>query len=271
MAYKAKTAAFSEDDGEGVVEFNDMTAEFGEGNAPRWILRTIADLFDRLRDRTIERDGLEAADLIVPRWQIDSIRDAGLMTDTESGAVPAYADGEEADITDPNEPSQEELQAMNQKAEELAARETELNSQKDALDARQREFDERTKVEARGAATHFADQLVNAGKLLPGKRDGVVELLITADAAAPLSFGEGDDATEQAAGELLRELLNGQPQQIDFNERSAEGDAPAAVDFSAPAGSAIDADRLAIHTKATAHQRVNPGTSYVDAVKAVGG
>lgn len=272
MADKAKAAAFQEDDGEGVVEFNDMTVDFSDGpSAPRWILSVIADVLDKIRDRHVEDVGAEAADRIVPRWQIDSIREAGLLPDQQASRIPGFGEGDEPDATDDNEPSAEEIQAMNTKAEELAAREAQMNEQQAALDARQREFDERARTESREAAAHFADQLVNAGKLLPAKRAGVVELLIAADAAPALSFGEGDDATEQSAGELLRELLTSQSAGLDFSEKSREGDPSPAADFAAPAGTTIDADRLAIHNKASAYQAAHPNTSYAEAVKAVGG
>lgn len=255
------------DDGTGVVEFAD---EYRMS----WGFRALSELVGRLRDRMIETDGLEVADRVIPAYTIESLRDAGLLPEIKQPQhAIGYAEGDEADAThDNDQPSPEELQAMSQQKDELDARAADLEKQKEELDARQREFDERARTESRTDATHFADQLVNAGKLPPARRAAVIELLIAADAAPALNFGEGDAAEEQPAGQLLRELLSGQPAGFDFSEKSAEGaTAPAAVDFAAPAGAAIDADRLAIHNKATAYQAAHPGLSYAEAVKAVGG
>lgn len=283
MADKAKTAAFNEDDGEGVIEFNDMVVDFGDGDAPRWIAGPIAQAFAGIRDNLIEALGVEKADRILPRYQIDSIREAGLIPESATRPL-GYGEGEEDDITHPNEqPNPEEEAAMSQQAQDLAAAQAKLDDDRAELDRQQAEFNESKRVADEAAAkqrdeeqlqeaTDFADGLVNEGKLLPANKAGVVALYQAAQRIeAPLNFGEGDDAQEKAAIEVVRETFSALPPAIDFSEKAGDKRADEPANFSAPPGSAVDADRLAIDAKARAHQKANPGTTYQQAVKAVGG
>lgn len=245
MADKAKTAAFSEDDGAGVVEFNDV-ADFADDYRTTWGFRALAELLGRLRDNKIETDGVEAADRIFPRYEIDSLREAGLRP--ESSSDPAFGEGTEPDVTDPNAlddpaqlraerestvptPSPEELLAMTQTAEQLAADQKKLDDDRTALAAdkvafaeQQKQLDDQRAAAARKDATDYADALVAGGKLAPSARNGVVELLMIAGAAPALNFSDSDgaDPTEKPASQVLRGILDGMPQQFDFSEKSAE-------------------------------------------------
>lgn len=58
---------------------------------------------------------------------------------------------------------------------------------------------------------------------------------------------------------------------MDFREKAGAGTAPAAVDFAAPPGQAVDAAGMAIHTRALAYQQQHPNATYLQAVKAVSG
>lgn len=270
MADKARTAAFNEDDGAGVVEFNDMTLEMS------W---SLTDLFNRFRDFLIEKEGVDVADRIVPRYQIDSLRAAGLVNQ-KSDAPSAYSEGDEDadDIQQPaapdTQPTPEELEVMTDQQKKLDADRVAIEARQAELEAREAEFNEREKAaqaEARRAgAASFADQLVSNGRLTPGQRDSVVELLALVDGADPVSFGEGEDEQSRAPGEILRELLNDKAQVIQFNEKANDRQrASAPADFSAPSGSAVDADSLADLNKAQEYIKAHPGTSLIEAVQAV--
>lgn len=71
--------------------------------------------------------------------------------------------------------------------------------------------------------TNFAEGLVQAGKLLPRDQPLVVSLL-DRYAAAPLNFAEGDAQVDTAT--RLREFLQALPVQVDFGERGGGQAAP---------------------------------------------
>ena len=115
----------------------------------------------------------------------------------------------------------------------------------------------------------FAEALVQAGKLLPAVKDKVVALLDVLPGDAAVSFSEGSAKITPVAA--LKVILEAQPRIVSFGETDlAEGDdgkgKPAAF---AADGHDVDAAQLAIHNKALAWQRTNPGTAYLDAVRAV--
>ena len=70
-----------------------------------------------------------------------------------------------------------------------------------------------------------------------------------------VAFSDGESVSQVAPGKALRELLSSLPVQVDLAERSG-GPLPepradqGAGRFRAPDGTAVDADRLAIHEKA---------------------
>ena len=255
MADKLKkgSVAFNEDDGEGVIEFNDMAVDFGDADAPRWIARPIASVMDNIRDFLVEAVGVEKADRIVPRYQIDAIREAGLVPERPVGSL-GYGEGDEDDVTDPNDPpNPEEDAAMTQQAQDLAAAQAKLDADRAELERKETAFNEskaaadQAAAEARAAeqqkeATDFADALVDGGQLLPAKKAGVIALYQAAlQIEQPLNFGEGDDATEKPAVEIVRETFGGLPQQFDFSEKSGDdGEAVNTNDPEALAKAAVE-------------------------------
>ncbi|MFI5443646.1 hypothetical protein [Polaromonas sp. UC242_47] len=65
-----------------------------------WGLESAAKLLRRLRDRMIEKDGLEAADATLPQWEIDS------MTEAASTARAQFNDDKPASLF--NQPTEDE-------------------------------------------------------------------------------------------------------------------------------------------------------------------
>ena len=154
----------------------------------------------------------------------------------------------------------------------FAEREAALAAREAAVAESERQAREIATAAARTEAVSFAEQLIKDGRLKPARKDAVVELLLS-QPATTIDFAESDGGPK-APGALLRELLAEAPPVIQFNERSAPsagGNAAASVDFAAPPGALLSADRLELHRKALAYQAAHPHTSYLNAVAAVGG
>lgn len=183
---------------------------------------------------------------------------------------PAFAEDDEAvsvEIAFSETITQENLVTPEEKAA-LEAENAQLKTQLAAEQAATREM-KAAQIHAGHAA--FADSLVAAGQLVPAQQAVAVALLDTLAAQeTPVEFGEGDDA--QPLIEAFKGFLSGLPKQIEFAEtatgKKAADAAGAHAEFAAPSGYSVDADALAIHHKALAHQAQHK-TDYLAAVKAV--
>lgn len=245
-----KQVQFAADD-QGVVEF-----ALGDR---RWGFGTAAGIFRRFRDYLIDTAGLEKADEVIPDWQISSLQEAAQPDADSAGPSLSYAEHEDTSVAD-------------DRTAEFAERERNIQERETALKQRETEQAQRDAQGRRDEAVAFADGLVKEGKLLPASKATVVELLLALPAAAPLAFGEGDDRIEQPAPQLLRDLLASFPAQISFSERSAAADDDtASLDFAAPRGTSVGADRAELYRKAKAYQAQHPTASWTNAVAAVGG
>ena len=221
--------------GEDLVEF---------ASDRRWAFRDIAAVFRRLREWLIADKGVEAADLIVPAWNIDALNEAATPEPEPMTSAPDFA-----------------------------ARERELNDQAAALLAREQALAERESQARLDDAADFAASLVQAGKLLPGEVETVTSLLLAlpVDQSIDLAAADGNGTRSVAPADALREFLSGLSPRVDFREKAGAGTAPAAVEFAAPPGQAVDAAGMAIHTRALAYQQQHPNATYLQAVKAVSG
>ena len=242
---------FAEDDGALAVEFSEVP----------YAVSGLTDILRRMRDFFVEREGAEQADQIIPQWQINSIEEsaryaaerpaafseqeqptseAPTPNDVESAAASAAAAPESGNdglaAAGATETTDQEPNMADQKREnELAERERKVTEHETRI----------AKEEAEGQrreATEFAEGLVEAGKLLPRQKAGVVELLLNLPAGAPLEFAEGEQSISKPASEVLRELLKDLPKQVDFAEKSGGGEV---VD---------DQDANAIAARATTYQ-----------------
>ena len=119
-----------------------------------------------------------------------------------------------------------EKEAAENAAAEAAKREADFAAREAALAAREAEVKkaeaERAKAEKDAEikqAADFCDQLIKEGKLLPAKKSGLVEVLVTLG-KQPVSFSDGNQTVQQSAVDILKEVLNQKP--LDFAEKSAD-------------------------------------------------
>lgn len=247
-----RDAAFA-DDGHGAVEFAQPLGYLGS---------TLSDLFQRLRDWFIEREGAEAAEKIIPQWSIRSIESAAAEG---APAVATYAEpNPPLEITMAEKTAADAAAAFAEREQQITAQEADIRARAAALTAREAQA-------RREDAVGFADQLVADGKFLPREKPVIVELLLALPADTSVSFAEADGEVTKPAGEVLRQLLTDRPRRIDFQEKSPDTIAPAAAAFAAPAHLPVDAARAEQHARAVAYQAERPNMPYLDAVRAVGG
>ncbi len=220
-------------------------------------------LFQGLRDKSIEIDGAEKTEQLIPQWCIDGIAEATADDDQANAAFAEAATNTEIPM-DPNKT-----------AADFAERESQLTARATEIEQREQALKDREDAARRDDAAEFAEGLVQAGKVLPRQKAGIVELLLALPAGTVLNFAEADGqaATDHEAPALLRAFLDDLPKRVDFAEKSGGhgNGTTATADFAAPEGTQVDAARMELHSKAVAYQAANPGTAYMAAVKAVGG
>lgn len=251
-----RSASFSENDG--AVSFSMPLAGLGS---------TLSDLMQRFRDWLIDKEGLPAADQVIPQWQIRAITEhTADRADPHAQGIASYAAA--SNTTHTTETSMPD--PKNQPAD-FAAREQAITDQGAALALREKTINDRELKARREDAVAFAESLVADGKLLPRQKASTVELLLALPVGTALNFAEGDQQVSKQAGDVLRTLLTDMPKQVDFAEKSkSEGGDVAAASFSAPPGISVDAAGLKLHNMAIAYQQSHPGVDYLTAAKAVG-
>lgn len=204
-----KAASFAEDE-PGVIHFADA-----------WAMGTVARLLRGLREWIIGREGQEAADRVLPTYEIESLSSSAAVEIAQP--VPAF--------TEPQTPETPPVTTPNPGASP-SPREIELEAEAARLRDQVASFAEAEAARRRSDDAAFLTRLQNEGRLLPALAPLAAGLLgnlpATGDA---VSFAEGREA--ETPRDALRALLAGLPVAVSFGE-FAGGD-PGPVDHSAQA------------------------------------
>lgn len=239
-----KNAKFSADAPAAAV----FTAAFGERG-----FEETASLLRLIRDLFIEKFGLEDADRTLPAYRLEWLAEAG-----ETAPAALYS----APPAPRSTPKPKEDAAVTQQPDPaFAAKEAELA-------AREAEIARREAATAHAGHIAFAEGLVQEGRLIPALKDKVVAILDALPGHKSVAFAGGSEKI--TPGAALREVFQALPKVVTFGETDL-GDDPGTGKTAAFAadGRAVDPAGLALHQKAEAWQRTHPGTSYLDAVRAV--
>ena len=246
-----------------------------------WDDMTNASLWRSLRDWFIGQFGLDAADKVLPTYQIGQLETSAAAEDDDDDGCAAAAVGMAPAFASrtPRPGASPQTETTVTPAEKLAL-EAENQRLREQLAASANANKAARLAGARAAAVAFADGLVGNNQLPTGERDVIVALELAianqAEAAdgAALQFGEGDARAPllPAVRALLAKLppLVAQGQHATAARAAAGGAAGGTVAFAAPAGVEVDQARLAQHHQALAWQAAHPGSSYLQAVRAVG-
>jgi hypothetical protein len=217
------------EDEEGIVEFGD----FGDS--------ITAGVFRRLREWLIGQFGQEAADQVVPGWDVDNL------------AAQALRDDVRPSFTEPTQPHKTTIEEHTVSPAEQAALEAENKRLKTQLEQHQTDQRQAAADQRHTKNLAFAEELVGAGKLLPKHTAALIAALDFAEAGdEPLEFGEGKERKPVIEG--LKAIFDDLPAQIDFAEQARkdrQGESHVGVDLEF-AEKNTDPDRLSLHNRASA-------------------
>ena len=182
-AVKGLAAINFADDEDGVVSF-------GESD---WLL---ARMLRNLREWLIGKDGIEAADRVLPDWQIEAV--APPVPEPE--AEPNFSEPPAKDDTMTPEQQLEAERATREKAE------ADAKQAREELAKLQAEQEKSLRDAAHQQNADFAEGLIKAGSLKPADKELIVAVLDFADypEAAPADFGEGKKLSD-----ALKDFLRG--------------------------------------------------------------
>ncbi|WP_038084586.1 peptidase [Thioalkalivibrio sp. ALMg9] len=241
------------------VEFADadddvVTLEFGEVEGG-----LLKDILRRLREYLIAERGTDTADQVVPSYAVEEIQ-----RDDPTSPDPMYSEPE------PQEVSAVDKAELERRERALADREAKINEQEAQFSEREQQLQEDAAKRRREAHAARVDQAVEAGRLLPRERDGVLAFLEAQDAEAVVEFGEGDDATQADPREWFLEFLDRQPVAVDYAERGGrrDGENAPAASVDVPDGYEVDPQSAALHRKALEYMEAHQ-VDIVTAVNAV--
>ena len=179
--------SFAESDGEqGAIEF---AMPFDED----FLL-----MFSNLREYLIEKDGIEKADQLLPKWQLEYLAEQVVQNRKEN------------EMPQPNNIDFAEQQAA------IEAKNAELAKREQAL-LEKEQNNKRTEF------AEFADKLIGDGKLLPVHKTTVVEVFMSLG-NEPISFAEGDTTVNASCADLIKKVLSERPAFMNFSEKSAAND-----------------------------------------------
>lgn len=182
-AVKGLAAINFADDEDGVVSF-------GESD---WLL---ARMLRNLREWLIGKDGIEAADRVLPDWQIEAV--APPVPEPE--AEPNFSEPPAKDDTMTPEQQLEAERAAREKAE------ADAKQAREELAKLQAEQEQALRDAVHQQNADFAEGLVKAGSLKPADKDLIIAVLDCADYpdTAPADFGEGKKLSD-----ALKDFLRG--------------------------------------------------------------
>jgi hypothetical protein len=240
-----KDAQFADGE-EGVVAFGEYAT-----------LSILSRLFRRLREAFIEEKGAEAADKLIPSWDVEQLADLAAESAREDLAAGPAAYTEDPMSATPKPEAQTDLQ---QKMAELEKRQAEFAEREAKLKVQEKALAEKD-------LAAFVDGLVKAGRVLPVDRDGALAFAASLDAEATLSFGEGDKAKTVTGLAWFKDFLGRVPAQVAFGEKASETTAAPSADFAMPAGYSAPPEQLERAARIEAHAKQH-NLTFAEAAKA---
>jgi len=226
----------------------------------------LARFFRRFREWTLDRFSLDVADRLIPQSDIDALAEqsrtlaAEAIEQPDSSGLPSFS----RHIPKPGDTPVTDTAEIQ---ERLNAAETE----RDQLRQQNAEFALATR---RSAAQQVINQAIDDCRLSPAQAAGMADFMANLNAEAEMDFSQGDGRApvRKTPADFFASFVAQLPVQPELqklqSEQAAAGQRGTAVQFAAPAGSTVDAERAELHAKALEYQRANK-CDFITAVKAV--
>ncbi len=219
-----------------------------------WPETTNASLWRRFREWMIGKEGLEAADKVVPDYAVQDL-EAGARNSQEGDKQPVASAYNEPNDNEDVTMTKEELQAAATKlaadqaklaTDQATFAEAQTKAQADAaaLATREQAIAAQEAAMQNQAHTDFVEALVKEGKVLPAQKGGLIAVLASMDQGKQIEFGEGATAVKTDSVSAFKTYLKSLPKLVEYGEVSGEEKGAAVDNTDANAiATAIDAER----------------------------
>jgi len=190
---------------------NDQEATFEFSETNPWTWQAIADVFRRLREWIIEKEGKEAADAIIGNWDIREVEDEKTNSQTamEKEAVMQYTQEQlDEKLNQQKSWFSETLKAAKKEAAE------EERKKADAEFAEKQRTDKKELV--RQEVSNWCETKLRDGKIVPAwAKAGLSEFMQNLEAEEEIKFSEGNKKSQL---DWFKDFLEELPKVIDFGE-----------------------------------------------------
>ncbi|WP_028314678.1 hypothetical protein [Desulfatibacillum aliphaticivorans] len=208
-----------------------ITIEFGQ-EIDSYKMKSLARIFRRLREWIIEKEGKDAADGIVPEWEIEEVLasplDEPMFSDPTNtgGKAMSWKDkvkeafGKAVDDMPEGEPagtavsfSEADINQARKEAADKAAKEAREQAEAEFAEQQAKEAKETRKK----AIAAFVEAGIKDGTIAPAWKDaGIQEFMEGLDAGTEIEFAEGQ--AKQTPADWFQGFLADLPKLIDFSE-----------------------------------------------------
>lgn len=215
---------------DGILAFG-VEANWGEVtggwlNRIAWRLRSLGSILRRQREAMIEKDGIEAADKVLPSYEIESLEGLEVPYDitpasAARAASPAFGDPAPADGAGDPAPAPAAVFAPAehghshplQNPEAPAPADVEVARLRAELDEANRKLAEKTAEESSKAFGEKLERTIAEGRLSPVVAAKFQSLFTALASSGELAFAEGDPVRSE-----LEALLDSLPKLVEFGE-----------------------------------------------------
>lgn len=188
---------------EGILEFADTSP---------YIYSTIGKMFRGVREWLIGKEGIDAANQILPDYQISEL-EYETQRQLQKAAEPSFSEG---NMSTQNQETPE--QKIARLESELAA----SNQQQTAdFSEQEKNLKAREKALAEKEIGAQVDKFITDGKVTQADKVGLVAFMASLDEGSQtIEFGEGDKAVKQSQRNFMTDFLAGLPKSIEYGEVS---------------------------------------------------
>lgn len=192
-------------------------------NRLAWRIQSFGSILRRQREAMIEKDGVEAADKVLPDWEIRQMEqdlniprniDPAANTTSEAVAAPAFGEPTPAHAAAPATPADQATPAAAPApAPAPDAQAEELARTKSLLDEANRQLAQQKAAADEKAFGEIVDQKIAEGRLSPALGTKFRKLFTSLSSSGQLAFAEGDPVRTE-----LEEIIASLPKLVEFGE-----------------------------------------------------
>jgi len=219
-----------------------------------WALRSVGRIFQRLRDRLLVEEGLEAADDAVNVHDLNAIIDAASKAERAGEEVREKAETT-ASFSEPTDEAAMSDAMTDDDKKKFKDDTAALADGQKKLDEERVAFAEEQDASRRESDKLFLGGLADEGKVAPGALDGLINFMAELDADEVVNFGEADE-DKMTPHAFFRSMLEKSGEVVNFSEASKDdGKDHDKADANAIASDAIafqETERAAGRTVSTA-------------------